>query len=191
VSARATRVRRVPRPWKAEPRDSLVRRLEAALAAKDGPAGAACIHELWMRGEIGANIDRALERLWAAAAASVPAWLPTRHVEWLPIAYEVAACCEANARGRSNVYLVLLDYADSSGDPHGVYVGATRHDPTLRLDQHMAGIRSSGSVRRRGLELLPGPVMHLQGIAAAEAEHLEVELAEALRAAGLRVRGGH
>lgn len=186
-----SRERRLPRPWKAVPRELIVQRLEAAFAASDGSAGAACIHELWMRGEMGMNIDRALERLWAAAAASVPVWLPTRHVEWLPLAYEVAAYCEATARGRSNIYLVLLDYADASGDPHGVYVGATRHDPVLRLDQHMAGIRSSGSVRRRGLELLVGPVLHLQQISADEAARLETELAEALRAAGLRVRGGH
>ncbi len=191
MSAAAACPRRVPRPWRLESREALVRRLQAALVAADGPRGAECIHELWMRGEMGVNVDRALERLWAAAAASVPAWLPSRHVGWLPLAYEVAARCEATARGRSNLYLVLLDYADSSGDPHGVYVGATRHDPLLRLDQHMAGIRSSGSVRRRGLELLTGPVLHLQRISAGEAARIEGQLAEALRAAGLRVRGGH
>ena len=181
----------MPRPWRTATRATVVHRLEAALACGDGPAGAACIHELWMRGEMGLNIDRALERLWDAAAATIPAWLPTRHVEWLPLAYEVAARCEATAGGRSNLYLVLLDYSDTSGDPHGVYVGATRHEPALRFDQHMAGIRSSGSVRRRGLELLPGPVLHLQHISAGDAARLEAELAEALQAAGLRVRGGH
>jgi len=34
-------------------------------------------------------------------------------------------------------------------------------------------------------------VLHLQGISRGEAERIESELAEALRAAGLRVRGGH
>lgn len=144
-----------------------------------------------MRGEIGLNIERSLERLWAVAAADVPPWLPTRHVEWLPLAYEVAARCVASRRGRSSVYLVLLDFSDSEGDPHGLYVGATAGDPVLRFEQHMAGIRSAGSVRRRGLELLAGPVMHLAGISRGEAARIEVELAEALRAAGLRVRGGH
>jgi hypothetical protein len=169
----------------------LVDRLGVALAAADGAAGATCIHELWMRGEIGLNVDRALERLWAVAAATVPDWLPTRHVEWLPLAYEVASRCTAARAGRSSLYLVLLDFADSPGAPHGVYVGATAGDPMQRLDQHMAGIRSSGSVRRRGLELLTGPVLHLQRISRDDAARIEEQLAEALRAAGLRVRGGH
>ena len=181
----------VARPWRGESREAIVRRLEAAYTRADGPDAAACIHELWMRGEIGLNIDRALERLWQVAAASVPGWLPTRHVAWLPLAYEVAARCTAARPGRSSVYLVLLDFADSPGDPHGVYVGATGGDPVRRFDQHMAGIRSAGSVRRRGLELLAGPVQHLQRISRADAARIEEQLAEALRAAGLRVRGGH
>ena len=183
--------RRVERPLRAEPRAAVVRHLEAAFTAGDGALGAACIHELWMRGEMGLNIDRALQRLWERAAASVPDWLPTRHVGWLPLAYEVAARCAARAGGGSNLYLVLLDYADGAADPFGVYVGATRCDPALRFEQHKAGIRSAGSVRRRGLELMPGPVLHLQDISRGEAERIESELAEALRAAGLRVRGGH
>jgi hypothetical protein len=181
----------VPRPWLHETRTVVVGRLEDALAARAGAAAAVCVHELWMRGEIGLNIERALERLWAAAAAAVPEWLPTRHVEWLPLAYEVAARCVASRRGRSSVYLVLLDFSDTAGDPHGLYVGATAADPVLRFEQHMAGIRSSGSVRRRGLELLPGPTLHLRGIASAEAARIETQLAEALSAAGIRVRGGH
>jgi hypothetical protein len=181
----------VPRRFRAEPREQLLARFEAALAARDGGAGAECIHELWLRGEIGLNVERALERLWAAAAVSVPEWLPMRHVEWLPRAYEVAARCVARRRGRSNIYLVLLDYRDSAGDPYGVYVGMTEYAPAERFDQHKAGIRASGSVLKRGLEVLTGPVLHLQRIARGEAERIEAELAEALRAAGLRVHGGH
>jgi len=181
----------VPRPFAAEPRDRLLARFERALAAGDGASAAGCVHELWMRGEIGLNIERLLARLWAAAAATVPEWLPMRHVEWLPLAYEVAARCVAQRRGRSNLYLVLLDYHDSAGDPYGVYVGMTDYAPAERFDQHKAGIRASGSVLRRGLEVLTGPVLHLQQIARGEAERIEAELAEALRAAGLRVQGGH
>ena len=181
----------VPRPWLRETRETVVGRLEASLAGGDGAAASACIHELWMRGEMGLNIERALERLWSVAAASVPDWLPTRHVEWLPLAYEVASRCAATRRGRSSVYLVLLDFSDAEGDPYGLYVGATATDPVLRFEQHMAGIRSAGSVRRRGLELLAGPALHLRGIARTEAARIEEELAEALRAAGIRVRGGH
>ena len=181
----------VPRRYQAESRDSLQRRLATALDAADGPLAAELIHERWMRGEIGINIERALERLWAVARGSVPDWLPMRYVEWLPLAYEVAARCVAARRGRSNLYLVLLDYHDAAGDPYGVYVGMTGYAPALRFDQHKAGIRSAGSVLKRGLELLSGPTLHLQGIGRDDAERIEAELAEALRAAGLRVHGGH
>jgi hypothetical protein len=67
----------------------------------------------------------------------------------------------------------------------------TDYPPAARFDQHKAGIRAAGSVLRRGLEVLHGPVAHLQEIARSEAERIESELAEALRAAGLLVRGGH
>ena len=169
----------------------LARRLQAALAAADGVAGAHCIHELWMRGELAVNVEAALERLWQSAAATVPDWLPMRHIEWLPLAYEVAARFEAPRRGRSNIYLVLLDYRDSRAEPYGVYVGATRYPPAVRFDQHKAGIRAAGSVLRRGLELLAGPTLHLQGIAHAAALDIEERLAAALGAAGLFVQGGH
>src|SRR5512139_3722446 len=94
-----------------------------ALTVRDGVAGAEAIHELWMRGEMGVNVEHALEQLWRAAGATVPDWLPMRHVHWLPLAYEVAARFQAAKRGRHNVYLVLLDYSDSRADPYGVYVG--------------------------------------------------------------------
>jgi len=164
---------------------------DQALASADGVYGAHCVHELWMRGEFAANVERALERLWTHAASSIPDWLPMRHVEWLPLCYEVALTMRAAARGRSNLYLVLLDYADSRPEPYGIYVGMTHYRPAQRFDQHKAGIRAAGSVLRRGLELLAGPALHLQHIARAEATRIEGELADALRAAGLFVQGGH
>jgi len=185
------RLTAVPRPHRAEPRAALLARFEAALAAHDGAAGAACVHELWMRGEIGLNVERALERLWSVAARTVPEWLPMRHVEWLPKVYEIAARCRAEARGRSNIYLVLLDYRDREGEPYGIYVGMSDYPASERFDQHKAGIRAAGSVLKRGLEVLTGPVLHLERIARREAERIEAQLAEALRAAGLIVRGGH
>jgi hypothetical protein len=162
-----------------------------ALAARDGVTGAQAIHELWMRGEMGVNVERALEQLWQAAAATVPEWLPMRHVHWLPLAYEVAARFQAAKRGRHNVYLVLLDYSDSRADPYGLYVGMSHYTPLQRFEQHKAGIRAAGSVLRRGLEVLTGPTLHLQGISRTEAVRVEEELAEALRAQGLFVQGGH
>jgi hypothetical protein len=154
-------------------------------------AGAQAIHELWMRGDIGSNVERALQQLWDAAAASIPEWLPMRHVQWLPLAYEVTARFVPPRRGRSNIYLVLLDYSDSRGDPFGLYVGMSHYSPVQRFEQHKAGIRAAGSVLQRGLEVLTGPTLHLQGIARTDAVRIEEELAEALRAQGLFVQGGH
>ncbi len=137
------------------------------------------------------HIDAACDRLWKCAAASIPQWLPTRYIAWLPLVYEVAGRCSAVKRGRSNIYVVLLDYSDSREEPHGIYVGMTRYQPAERFDQHKAGIRSAGSVLRRGLEVLTGPTQHLQKISRIDAMRIEEELAEALRAAGLFVQGGH
>lgn len=172
-------------------RRELEARFEAALLERDGVAGAHCIHELWMRNQPPVQIEQMLASLWRAAPESVPEWLPMRHVEWLPLAYEVAARFEREGRGRTNLYLVLLDYSDSPRGPHGVYVGMTRYPAAMRFDQHKAGIRAAGSVLKRGLEVLTGPVLHLQGLKRAQAATIEEQLAEALRAEGLLVTGGH
>ncbi len=179
------------RPLAALPRERLEARLRAALAAGEGDAGAHCIHELWMRGEFAANIDSALAALWHSAAESIPEWLPMRHFDSLPTLYQVALQFAAARRGRCNLYLVLLDFADRRRGPHGVYVGTTHHAPAQRFDQHKAGIRAAGSVLRRGLEVLTGPVLHLQRIARPEALRIEAQLADALRDAGVLVEGGH
>jgi hypothetical protein len=163
----------------------------AALQSGDGVAGAHCIHELWMRGEFPTRVEAALERLWERAAASIPDWLPMRYIDWLPTAYEVALRFSASRKGRSNLYLVLLDYADRTRGPFGAYVGMSSYTPAQRFDQHKAGIRAAGSVLKRGLEVLTGPTLHLQYIARAEAKVLEGTLAAALADAGLLVDGGH
>jgi hypothetical protein len=152
--------------------------------------GAHCVHELWMRGEMSINIEHALERLWARAAMSVPEWLPMRYIDWLPTAYEIALEFRAAGKGRSNIYLVLLDYQDRDGT-FGVYVGMSKYSPAQRFDQHKAGIRAAGSVLKRGIEVLTGPTLHLQNIKRAEASRIEEELALALASAGLLVKGGH
>jgi len=152
--------------------------------------GAHCVHELWMRGEMSINIEHALKRLWARAAVSVPEWLPMRYIDWLPTAYEIALGFRAAGKGRSNIYLVLLDYQDRDGR-FGVYVGMSKYSPAQRFDQHKAGIRAAGSVLKRGIEVLTGPTLHLQYIKRSEAARIEEELALALASAGLRVLGGH
>ena len=144
-----------------------------------------------MRGEMSINIDRALERLWQCSAESIPDWLPMRYVDWLPSLYEIALGFRASGKGRSNIYLVLLDYRDRRSGSYGVYVGMSKYPPALRFDQHKAGIRAAGSVLKRGLEVLTGPALHLQWIKRADAERIEFELAQALADAGLMVKGGH
>ncbi|HEY2684330.1 MAG TPA: hypothetical protein VGI93_12515 [Steroidobacteraceae bacterium] len=143
-----------------------------------------------MRGEMSFTIERALERLWTCAAKSIPDWLPMRYIEWLPAAYEIALGFQASGKGRSNIYMVLLDYSDRIGS-HGVYVGMSKYSPAQRFDQHKAGIRAAGSVLKRGVEVLTGPTLHLQFIRRAEAARIEVQLAAALAETGLLVKGGH
>ena len=119
------------------------RGLEAAMSAGAGMAGAHCIHEMWMRAELAVNFDAALERLWQSAAASIPDWLPMRHFDWLPLAYEVAARFRAQRRGRSNLYLVLLDYRDS------------RRSPSESTSGQRATGRRTGSTSTRPGSVLP------------------------------------
>jgi hypothetical protein len=178
------------RPLRLSSRIAIESLFDAALAAADGAAGAHCIHELWMRDEMQLMIEAGLERLWKHAAASIPEWLPMRYIEWLPLAYDVAGGFRADG-GRCNIYLVLLDYRDSRVEPYGVYVGTSRYAPAARFDQHKAGIRAAGSVLKRGLEVLTGPTLHLQHIRRAQAARIEEQLAQALRARGLFVQGGH
>lgn len=175
------------RPLQGLTQAEIAARFERALTQADGVTGAHCVHELWMRGEMPMNIERALERLWAQAADAIPEWLPMRYISWLPSVYDIALTFRASRKGRTNLYLVLLDYSDS----YGIYVGMSKYSPMQRFDQHKAGIRAAGSVLKRGLEVLTGPTLHLQYIQRAEAERIEVQLAEALAANGLLVKGGH
>jgi hypothetical protein len=179
------------RPFRAQSDSDLAIAFVDALAAGDGVIGAHCIHERWMRGHFPAHIEADRDLLWKRAAASIPDWLPMTYISWLPTAYEVAARFTASASGRSNIYLVLLDYPDRRGDAHGVYVGMSRYAPAQRFDQHKAGIRAAGSVLKRGIEVLTGPTLHLQHIRRSEAARIEVELAGALGDAGIHVEGGH
>ena len=156
-----------------------------------------------MRGELAVKVEAALRQVWSLPADSIPDWLPMQYVEWLPLLYEVTGRFTRQRRGRSSLYLVLLDYRDSP--PHtradaasaahrsgfGIYVGMSRYPAALRFDQHKAGIRSAGAVLKRGLEVLTGPVQHLQNMPRAEAAGIETALGEALGAAGLFVKGGH
>ena len=179
------------RPFQGLSQAQLTQLFGRALAEADGPLGAHCVHEWWMRGEMPLTIERVLGQLWDTSADSIPEWLPMRYIDWLPRVYEVAVQYQASAKGRSNIYLILLDYGDRRGDPFGIYVGMSKYSPAQRFDQHKAGIRAAGSVLKRGLEVLTGPTLHLQYIKRSEAARIEIELAAALSAAGLTVTGGH
>ncbi|MEZ5500055.1 MAG: hypothetical protein R3E77_11595 [Steroidobacteraceae bacterium] len=179
------------RPLRALASATLQTGLDAAIDATDGLAAAHHLHELWMRGARAADVESGIERIWRRAAATVPDWLPMRYIDWLATAYEVCAAFSPGRGGRHNIYLVLLDYSDSRQGPHGAYVGMTSYAPALRFDQHKAGIRAAGSVLRRGLELLTGPVMHLRRLPRGRAAQIEAELAIALGRAGIFVKGGH
>src|SRR5262249_6103696 len=78
------------RPLRLHAEAELAARWKAALAEGDGLLGAHCIHEQWMRGPYPAQIEAALEALWARAARTIPDWLPMRYISWLPVVYEVA-----------------------------------------------------------------------------------------------------
>jgi hypothetical protein len=191
VKMNADKVRPGERPFRTRSDRDLATDFERALALGDGVAGAHCVHERWMRGHFPAHIETALDLLWKRAAASIPEWLPMRYVSWLSTAYDVAAGFTASGTGRSNIYLILLDYEDRRGDSHGVYVGMSRYSPAQRFDQHKAGIRAAGSVLKRGIEVLAGPTLHLQHIKRSEAARIEAALAGALEDAGIHVEGGH
>lgn len=190
-SSTAGKVRPSQRPLRTASERELATQFERALAEGDGVAGAHCVHERWMRGEFAMQVEKARDLLWARAAESIPDWLPMTYVSWLPTAYEVAARFTARAGGRSNVYLILLDHSDRRGHEHAVYVGMSRYPPAQRFDQHKAGIRAAGSVLKRGIEVLTGPVLHLQHIRRVDASRIEAELAGALADAGIHVEGGH
>ncbi len=179
------------RPLRALTEHALHERFAHALKTHDGVGGAHCVHELWMRGAYVAQVEAALSALWASAADSIPEWLPMRYIGWLPALYEIAQAFRPVRRGRTNLYLVLLDFADRRRGPYGVYVGMSGYTPAQRFDQHKAGIRAAGSVLKRGLEVLTGPTLHLQRITRADAARIEAALAQALSDAGFLVEGGH
>ncbi len=119
----------------------------------------------------------------------------TRSNHPVAIARRVARTIRAQTQGQPghshHLYVVLLEGFGRNGDELGFYVGETRYRPENRFSQHRQGIRASGVVQRRGTRLLPKLVKHLNPLSRAEAKRLERELAERLKAAGLRVRGGH
>lgn len=114
---------------------------------------------------------------------------------WMPWAIHAARTLRATTRGEAgathSVYVVLL-HDPRRGGRWGLYVGQTVRDPDWRFDQHKAGYKASGPVRRFGVRLLPDLAAHLNPMRRWEALELEAALAEAFAAAGIAwVEGGH
>ncbi len=72
-----------------------------------------------------------------------------------------------------------------------VYVGMTGLPPEERLENHLAGYKSSPFVRYYGRRLLPELFTYLNPMPFAVAQEMERDLAEDLRRQGYTVTGGH
>lgn len=115
--------------------------------------------------------------------------------DWMGAARRAALSLRATTAGapraRHAVYVILLEDRRRACR-WGLYVGQTSRDPDLRFDQHKAGYKASGAVRRFGVQLLPELVAHLNPLRPWEAIELEAALADQFRAAGVPwVEGGH
>jgi predicted GIY-YIG superfamily endonuclease len=84
------------------------------------------------------------------------------------------------------VYVVFLRNPKGDGRA-GYYVGMTGLSPERRFQNHKAGIKAAGVVRRCGERL----DAHLNPMPYAKAKDMEVTLAESLRKRGFLVYGGH
>lgn len=72
-----------------------------------------------------------------------------------------------------------------------VYVGMTGISPKKRFENHKAGYKASGYVKKYGIRLMPELYEDLNPLLYDEAVIAEQGLARRLRAAGYTVVGGH
>ena len=63
--------------------------------------------------------------------------------------------------------------------------------PDQRFQNHKAGIKAAGIVRRFGVRLVPKLYAHLNPMSFADAVVMEIRLADELRVQGYQVYGGH
>ena len=95
-------------------------------------------------------------------------------------------------RGASHSVYVVLLHDRRRPAPWGLYVGQTSRDPDTRFDQHKAGYKASGAVRRFGVRLLPELFEHLNPMRGWEALEIEAGLAAEFERMGVPwVEGGH
>ena len=89
-----------------------------------------------------------------------------------------------------NVYVVYLRNPNGDGKA-GYYVGMTGLSPEQRFENHKAGIKAAGVVKKYGERLVPRLYEHLNPMSFGAAQVMETELAEELRKRGYVVFGGH
>ena len=93
---------------------------------------------------------------------------------------------EREAAATFSVYVVLLE--DARGHPgHSLYVGRTGLPPRERFLNHKRGHKVSRWVRKWGVGLLPTLYEHLNPLESDASVAMEIDLAAALRSAGLHV----
>lgn len=92
--------------------------------------------------------------------------------------------------GHHAVYVVYLRNPRGDGRA-GYYVGMTGLTPEQRFENHKAGIKAAGIVRRFGERLVPRLYEHLNPMTYDRAKRMEGLLAESLRKRGFLVFGGH
>ena len=111
-------------------------------------------------------------------------------IEWWELAVQASQSIQKDTRGRHHVYVVLLD-GYQNGSRYGLYVGESRYTPERRYNNHKTGNHASRHVLRKGVCLLFDLFKHLNPLTREEAKDIEVKLAEAFKAAGIRTKGGH
>ena len=92
--------------------------------------------------------------------------------------------------GHHNVYVVYLQNPKGDGKA-GYYVGMTGLTPQERFENHKAGRKAAGIVKRCGVRLVPRLYEHLNPMPYAKALEMEAALADSLRKRGYLVYGGH
>lgn len=139
---------------------------------------------------------RTLERAMAVAGV--------HPIRWLNDARQAVSGLRRGPMGKHRVYAVLLGGYGDEADEHRVYVGETSQVPDLRFLQHLTNVipttlkipgksmrLAALPVRKRGIELLPLLVRHVDFVQREDALRIEGEIAEVLKTVGVRVRGGH
>src|ERR1700710_1127105 len=107
--------------------------------------------------------------------------VPMSQPDWMKSATAAArrlrATTTKEARASHSVYVILL-HDPRRRQPWGLYVGQTSRDSDLRFDQHKAGYKASGAVKRFGVRMVPELVEHLNPMRRWEPLELEAALAD-------------